>query len=221
MSQPAAKYDSCTARTMSGRVRFRTSGSFSRSRGWEAKRSPRKSASVRPRFCRRTPQAPSSTRMRSSAAFLISAATSLATLCTSVCLKGAERSRLARLFRRLVTRSPSCLQSSPGPALRNLAISRDLSRRRRRRDLLGATGDGELVLGVLEPLLDLLAGADVVDLRRLDRVVDQGDRPVAQHLEEPRAGGVLLDVAARQVDPRRAGLQRRDQRRVPRQHADL
>ena len=81
--------------------------------------------------------------------------------------------------------------------------------RRRASAVYAAAGDRELVLGVADALLDLpavgrrlaaldrlelglrrlelLAGAGVVDLGRLDGVVDERDRPVLQHLEEARA----------------------------------
>src|SRR5438034_8335425 len=72
-------------------------------------------------------------------------------------------------------------------------------------------------------LLQLPARALVVDLAREDGVVDQRDRPVLLDLEEAGARGVLAHavVPAAEVDARRPGLERRDQRRVPREHADL
>src|SRR5439155_13508399 len=109
----------------------------------------------------------------------------------------------------------------------------------------GAPGDGELVLGVLDALLELpavgrrlaafdllelglralelLARALVVDLARLDRVVDECDRAVLEHLEEAGAGRELLDLVSVEVrvHARRARLQQRDERRVPREDADL
>src|SRR5215218_10831520 len=107
-----------------------------------------------------------------------------------------------------------------------------------------AAGDRELVLRVADPLLDLpaigralaaldrlqlgacrlqlLARPRVVDLIRVDGVVDERDRAVLEHLEEAWAGRELEHVGAvTGMDPRRARLQRRDQRRVPREHADL
>jgi hypothetical protein len=75
----------------------------------------------------------------------------------------------------------------------------------------------ELRLGRLE----LLARAGVVDVGRLDGVVDERDRAVLQHLEEAGAGRELEHVAPRRVHPRRPGLERRDQRRMAREHADL
>src|SRR6266516_4937090 len=110
---------------------------------------------------------------------------------------------------------------------------------------LGAAGDFEQVLGVPDALLEhppvaaaaRLAALDFlelglrgleprarrgdVDLLRLDGVVDEGDRTVLLHLEEARAGRVLLHLAALEVDAGRARLQRRDERRVPGEHADL
>src|SRR5919204_6383841 len=89
-------------------------------------------------------------------------------------------------------------------------------------------GHGELVLGVLDPLLELpavglrlpplqalelrlgllelLAGARVVDVARPDRVVHEGERPVLLHLEEAGAGRELEHVlaVAVAVDPGRA-----------------
>ena len=85
-------------RTMSGCVRFSRSGSFLTSRVWSRNRSPRKSASVRPRFCSSTPHAPSSTRIRS-----------LGDPAYLVCDVSGHR-----LFRRLVTRSPSCSSKLSG-----------------------------------------------------------------------------------------------------------
>src|SRR5581483_9520300 len=94
---------------------------------------------------------------------------------------------------------------------------------------LRAAGHGQLVLGVAEALLRLPAvgggvaavdrlelrlrrlelrpGTCVVDLRRLDGVVDEGNRAVSQHLEEPGAGGELEHLAARRVHPRGTRLQ--------------
>ena len=60
-----------------------------------------------------------------------------------------------------------------------------------------------------------------VDLARRDRVVDERDRAVLEHLEEARAGGELAHLAVAEVDARRAGLEHRHERRVPREHADL
>ena len=72
-------------------------------------------------------------------------------------------------------------------------------------------------------LLELRLRAVAVDLVREHRVVDERDRAILLHLEEAGAGRELADtvVAFAEVDARRAGLQRRDQRRVPREHADL
>src|SRR6476659_3383475 len=108
---------------------------------------------------------------------------------------------------------------------------------------LRAADDRELVLGVTDALLDLpavsrglagldlrelllrglelLLGAHLVDVVRLDGVVDERDRTILQHLEEARPGRELEHLVLRDVHPRRAGLQRRDQRRVPREDADL
>src|SRR5438067_13899101 len=108
--------------------------------------------------------------------------------------------------------------------------------------LLAVAADRELVLGVLDPLLEhpavgsRLAALDafefglrllelatrelVVDLAREHRVVDQRDRAVLLDLEEARAGCVLADFIA-DVHACRACLQRRDQRRVTCEHADL
>src|SRR3954447_22873353 len=100
-----------------------------------------------------------------------------------------------------------------------------------------ASRDQELVLGVADALLDLpavrrrLAAVDglelglrgfellprtgVVDLVGADRVVDQRDGAVVDHLKEAGTGRELEHVrAAARMDARRAGLQRRDQRRV-------
>src|SRR5689334_20876351 len=109
--------------------------------------------------------------------------------------------------------------------------------------VLGAAGDRELVLGVPEALLDLpavgarLAAIDrfelllgllelracggLVDLVRLHSRIDERDRPVLQHLEEPGSRRVLEHLVPVEVNPRRPRLERRDQRRVPREHADL
>src|SRR5579884_3300991 len=81
-----------------------------------------------------------------------------------------------------------------------------------------AAGHRQLVLGVAKPLLrlppvggrlaaldgvelrlrglELLARAGVVDLRGLDGVVDQRDRPVVQHLEEAGARRELEHLGA-------------------------
>jgi hypothetical protein len=84
-------------------------------------------------------------------------------------------------------------------------------------------------LASLEPLqlgpsgLELLAGARVVDLPRLDGVVHQRERPVLLDLEESRPGRELEHVlgVAVAVDPGRAGLQHRHQGRMPGEHPDL
>src|SRR5438445_4677920 len=72
-------------------------------------------------------------------------------------------------------------------------------------------------------LLELPPRTLVVDLRREHRVVDERDRTVELHLEEPGAGRELLEVARVpvQVDARRPRLQRRDQRGVPSEDADV
>jgi hypothetical protein len=76
----------------------------------------------------------------------------------------------------------------------------------------------ELGLGRLELSLRTL----VVDLRGLHRVVDEGDRPVVQHLEEPGARGELEHLRPLAgMNPRRAGAQGRDQRSVACKHADV
>src|SRR6266536_5132791 len=73
-------------------------------------------------------------------------------------------------------------------------------------------------------LFELAARALDVDLVREHCVVHERDRTVLLDLEEAWARGELADAAAHalaEVYTRRAGLQRRDQRRVPREHADL
>ena len=55
----------------------------------------------------------------------------------------------------------------------------------------------------------------------LDRVVDERERTVELDLEEARAGRELEHLVRAQVDARRAGLEGRDERRVPREDADL
>src|SRR5580765_4041411 len=106
-------------------------------------------------------------------------------------------------------------------------------------------GDRELVLRVLDALLELpavgvrlalldalelcagglelLLGAGRVDVLRVDGVVHEREHAVLLDLEEAGAGRELDYVLGRTVavDPRRAGLQHRHQRRVPREHADL
>src|SRR5215203_902229 len=84
-------------------------------------------------------------------------------------------------------------------------------------------------LAAIEPLelgaclLELLRRAGIVDLPSLDGVVHQRERPVLLDLEEAGAGGELEDVFGGPVavDPGRAGLQHRHQRRMARQDADL
>src|ERR671929_858345 len=101
-------------------------------------------------------------------------------------------------------------------------------------------GDTQLVLRVPDPLLELPAvalgltaleslqlragGVELllrtlrVDLARLDGVVDERERAVLLDLEESRPGRELdhlRDVAVA-VDARRARLQHRHERRVPR-----
>src|SRR5581483_10045924 len=102
------------------------------------------------------------------------------------------------LFRRLMTRSPSCSSKLSGMS------SSSVSRGSR------PPGHGQLILGVAKPLLDVpairgrLAALDrvqlrlrglelrprpgVVDFRGLDGVVHERDRPVVEHLEEARPG---------------------------------
>ena len=70
-------------------------------------------------------------------------------------------------------------------------------------------------------LLELLLRPGVVDLAHVDRVVDERDRAVELDLEEAGARRELEHLAAAEVDARRAGLERRDERRVPREDADL
>ena len=106
-----------------------------------------------------------------------------------------------------------------------------------------STGNRELVLGVDDALLELpairgrlarldllelglrglelCAGSRVVDLLHVHGVVDERERAIELDLEEARAGRELDDLVRAQVDPRRAGLERRDERRVSREHADL
>ena len=63
----------------------------------------------------------------------------------------------------------------------------------------------------------------VVDLFCRDRIVDERDRAVLEHLKEAGAGRELADVVRVpvEIDPRRTGIQRRDQRRVAREDTDL
>src|SRR3990172_5650149 len=106
-----------------------------------------------------------------------------------------------------------------------------------------AAGDFELVLGVLDPLLELpavrlrLACFDlrefslcrlelptrplVVDLLHAHRVVDERKRTIELDLEEPGAGRELENLVRIEVNARRTGLERRDERRMPREDADL
>ena len=70
-------------------------------------------------------------------------------------------------------------------------------------------------------LVELRLRPRVVDLGREDRVVDERDRPVELDLEEAGPGGVLAHVALVHVHARRSGLERRDERRVPGEDADL
>ena len=69
--------------------------------------------------------------------------------------------------------------------------------------------------------LELRRGAVVVDLLHVDGIVDERERPIELDLEEPGAGGELEHLVAAEVHPRRAGLQRRDERRVAGEDADL
>ena len=70
--------------------------------------------------------------------------------------------------------------------------------------------------------LELRTRAGVVDLLRVDGVVDERERPVLLDLEEAGAGRELEHLLlVAQVHPGRAGLQHRDERRVPCEHADL
>src|SRR5439155_24156820 len=105
-------------------------------------------------------------------------------------------------------------------------------------------GDRELILGVGDPLLELpavgrrlaavdslelglgllqlAAGAVVVDVLGADGVVDERDRLVLRHLEEARPGRKLEDLdAVAEMHTCRARLQQRDEGRVPREDADL
>src|SRR5438132_914168 len=103
--------------------------------------------------------------------------------------------------------------------------------------------DGQLVLRVLDPLLELpavgirLAALDalelrlrllelaprplVVDLLRVDGVVHERERAILLDAEEARAGGERPHVPFAHVNARRSGLQHCDERRVPREDADL
>src|SRR5207248_11085528 len=81
-------------------------------------------------------------------------------------------------------------------------------------------------LAALDPLelglrlLELGTRAGIVALDRAHGLVDERDRSVELDLEEAGARGVLAHLFAG-VDARGAGLQRRDERRVPREDADL
>ena len=109
---------------------------------------------------------------------------------------------------------------------------------------LSSPDDRQLVLGVLDPLLDLpavafgLAALDrlqlglrrlellprprVVDVSRVNCVVDERERSILLDLEEARPGGELQHLGfALHVHARRARVQHRDQRRVTGEHADL
>src|SRR5437016_5137521 len=64
--------------------------------------------------------------------------------------------------------------------------------------------------------LELLLRPPAVDLLRLDRVVDECDRPVLRDGEEAGAGGELEHrIALAEVHPRGAGLECCDERRMP------
>src|SRR4029079_19360109 len=114
MSAPAAKYASWISAMSSGRVRLSRSGSPLTSRPCSRKSSPRYSASDNPRRWMSTPHEPSSTPIRRSR---ISRSWSVA---VTVSLLGRlpprepERCPRRGLFRRLVTRSPSCLSKLSG-----------------------------------------------------------------------------------------------------------
>src|SRR5215831_9330084 len=75
----------------------------------------------------------------------------------------------------------------------------------------------ELRLGLLE----LLLRARIVDRIRSDRIVDERNGAVLEHLEEARAGRELLHVSVAEMHARGPRLEQRRQRRVPREHADL
>src|SRR6266511_3356918 len=71
-------------------------------------------------------------------------------------------------------------------------------------------------------LVELAPGALLVDLARVHGVVDERDRSILLHFEEARTCCELLHVLIdSDVHTRRAGLEGRDQRRVPGEHADL
>src|SRR5204862_8334197 len=163
MSAPAAKYASCTSRTICGCVRFSRSGSFLRSRGCAANCVPRKSASVRPRLCKRTPHAPSRTRILSAASSRMRSA-----LLKVSDTDGVRHSRLA------ASRYGEHVLGVAHPLLGLPAVGRRLAALDRLQ--LGLRG------------LELLARTRIVDLRRLDGVVDESDRAVLEHLEEAGAG---------------------------------
>src|SRR5579872_1265453 len=200
MSAPAAKYDSCTARTICGCVRLRRSGSLRTSRGWSRNRSPRKSASDSPRFWRSTPHAPSSTRMRSAARLRMWSIVGVTVFDTPRVSDTDARPLRASRDVQLVLRMAQPLLDLPAVGGR-----------------LAASDRVELGLRLLE----LAARALVVDVGSLDRVVHQGDRPVVQHLEEARPGRELEHLAAAGVHARRSRLERGDQGCVPGEHADL
>ena len=99
----------------SGWVRLSRSGSFvtvARVVARSARRGSR--PRPRPRACSSTPQAPSSTRIRSRAIALISLATSRAIVSSGGPKRRASRRPARGLFRRLVTRSPSCRSKLSG-----------------------------------------------------------------------------------------------------------
>src|SRR5665213_2426247 len=70
-------------------------------------------------------------------------------------------------------------------------------------------------------ILELLLCTRVVDLPRGDRVVDERDRPVLEHLEEAWARRELVYLTVAHVHACRARLQHCDERCVAGEHADL
>src|SRR5436190_7904847 len=142
------------SRTASGFVRLSRSGSPATSRGWSRKRSPRYASSPRTSRWMSTPHEPSRTAIRSrriaSRRSLVDVArVSGLRLAPAGCVR--ERRLRPRRFRRLVTRSPSCLSKlsgDPHATSRNglrsgpiVTLSRMFDGPAALRDALGAIAD--------------------------------------------------------------------------------
>src|SRR2546426_5273814 len=113
----------------------------------------------------------------------------------------------------------TCMRALPAPCNRQLVLRMADPLLELPRIGLGLAPPDALQLGLRD--LELAARARLVDVVRLDGVVHERQGAILLDLEEARPGRELEHPALAHVDPRRAGLQHRDERGVAREDADL